>query len=40
MPKAVNLVRADQRIMWLEQKPGNTKKNPVLDIICSMVEGY
>ena len=32
--------RADQRIMWLEQKPGNTKKNPVLDIICSMVEGY
>jgi tRNA dimethylallyltransferase len=32
--------RADQRIRWLEQKPGNTKKGPVLDIICSMVEGY
>ncbi len=32
--------RADQRIFWHEREPNNTKIEPILDNICSRVEGY
>lgn len=32
--------RAEQRINWYEREPNNTELDPILDNICSGVEGY